>query len=124
MRSHETIIPAMVFPLGDSIREELVARGWTQRLFATRLGRPTQAVNEIIRGRRQITAETALALGEVLGTSAELWMGLEGRYRLHLARKNRERQFPAGSPDALPGSIPQLFVCERAGTLPNSGLVP
>ena len=95
MKSHETIVPAMVFPPGDSIREELRARGWTQRVFAKRLGRPTQAVNEIIRGRRQITAETALALGESLGTSAELWMGLEGRYRLHLARNNRKRKIPA-----------------------------
>ena len=95
MKTHEKIVPALVFPPGDSIREELRARGWTQRVFAKRLGRPTQAVNEIIRGRRQITAETALALGESLGTSAELWMGLEGRYRLHLARNNRKRKIPA-----------------------------
>lgn len=95
MKNHETIVPAIVFPPGDSIREELTARKWTQRSFAKRLGRPTQAVNEIIRGRRQITAETALALGEVFGTSAELWIGLEGRYRLHLARQNRRRQISA-----------------------------
>lgn len=95
MKTHETIVPAMVLPPGDSIREELHARGWTQRFFAKRLARPTQAVNEIIRGRRQITAETALALGEVFGTSAELWMGMEGRYRLHLARQKRSRRIPA-----------------------------
>ncbi len=95
MKTHETIVPAAVLPPGETIRVELQARGWTQRLFARRMGRPTQAVNEIIRGRRQITAETALSLGEVFGTSAELWMGLEGRYRLHLARQNRRRKIPA-----------------------------
>ncbi len=95
MKTHETIIPAVVLPPGETIRAELQARNWTQRFFARRIGRPTQAVNEIIRGRRQITAETALALGEVFGTSAELWMGLEGRYRLHLARQNRQKKIPA-----------------------------
>ncbi|MGA2499004.1 MAG: HigA family addiction module antitoxin [Tepidisphaeraceae bacterium] len=95
MKTHETIVPAVVLPPGDTIREELQARGWSQRVFASRIGRPVQAVNEIIRGRRRITAETALALGEVFGTSAELWMGLEGRYRLHLARQNRRRRMPA-----------------------------
>jgi HTH-type transcriptional regulator/antitoxin HigA len=92
MKTHQNITPAFVPPPGEAIREELQARGWTQRTFAARLGRPVQAVNGIIRGRRQITAETALALSDVFGTSAELWMGLEGRYRLHLARQNRRRK--------------------------------
>jgi HTH-type transcriptional regulator/antitoxin HigA len=95
MRKHATMTPALAVPPGESIQEELSARGWTQRELARRMRRPTQAVNEIIRGRRQITAETALALSDVFGTSAELWMGLEARYRLFLARQSRRRKVQA-----------------------------
>ena len=95
MRNDNTLIPANVVPPGESIQEELSARGWTQRELARRMRRPTQAVNEIIRGRRQVTAETALALADAFGTSAELWMGLESRYRLFLARQSRRRKVPA-----------------------------
>lgn len=91
MKTHDTMIPAVVPPPGDTIRAELEARGWSQRKFAALIHRPVQAVNEVIRGRRQITAEMALALAEAFSTSAELWMGLEGRYRLHLARQHRRR---------------------------------
>ena len=38
------------------------------------IGRPVQAVSEILNGRKQIVPETALAFGEALGTSAELWV--------------------------------------------------
>jgi HTH-type transcriptional regulator/antitoxin HigA len=89
MRDHNTLIPAVVIPPGESIQEELAARGWTQRQLAQKMRRPVQAVNEVIRGKRQITAETALELASAFGTSAEMWLGLESRYRLHLARRNR-----------------------------------
>jgi HTH-type transcriptional regulator/antitoxin HigA len=89
MRNHNTLIPAVVIPPGESIQEELNARGWTQRQLAKKMRRPIQAVNEIIRGKRQITAETALGLASAFGTSAEMWLGLESRYRLHLARQTR-----------------------------------
>ena len=53
---------AQVFPPGDFIREELDARGWTQRNLAEILGRPTQVVNSIINAKKEITPETAVAL--------------------------------------------------------------
>ena len=53
---------ARVFPPGDFIREELEARGWTQRDLAEILGRPIQAVNSIVNGKKEITPETAVAL--------------------------------------------------------------
>lgn len=46
---------ASVFPPGDFIREELEARGWTQRDLAEILGRPIQAVNAIVNGKKEIT---------------------------------------------------------------------
>jgi HTH-type transcriptional regulator / antitoxin HigA len=74
--------PAQVFPPGDFIREELEARGWTQRDLARVIGRPLQAVNELVNGRKQITAGTAKELGLAFGTGPELWMNLESAYRL------------------------------------------
>ncbi|MGH7213750.1 MAG: HigA family addiction module antitoxin [Tepidisphaeraceae bacterium] len=74
---------------GSVLLRELEAREWTQRELASRIGRPVQAVNEIVRGRKQIVAETALELADALGTSAEFWMRLETNYRLDLARRRR-----------------------------------
>lgn len=89
MRTDRMLMPALVVPPGVSIQEELDARGWTQRQLAEKMQRPIQAVNEIIKGRRQITAETALSLADAFGTSAEMWLGLESRYRLYLARQRK-----------------------------------
>jgi HTH-type transcriptional regulator/antitoxin HigA len=85
----------MVTRPGPSIQEELTARGWTQKQLANKTRRPLQAINEIIKGRRQITAATALTLAEAFGTSAELWLGLEMRYRLYLARQSHRRKLSA-----------------------------
>lgn len=79
--------PAEVFPPGDFLREEMEARGWSQRDLARILGRPLQAVNEIVNGRKRITAETAKELGLALGTGPEYWLNLENAYRLWLARE-------------------------------------
>jgi HTH-type transcriptional regulator / antitoxin HigA len=75
---------AVVFPPGDFIREEIEARGWTQGDLAEILGRPLQAVNAIINGKKRITAATAVELAAALGTSPEFWMNLEAAYALSL----------------------------------------
>lgn len=77
--------PAEVFPPGEFIREELEARGWTQGRLAEILGRPLQAVNAIINGKKEITARTAVELAAAFGTSPEFWLNLESAYRLSLA---------------------------------------
>jgi|SRR5579871_1366027 len=74
--------PAEVFPPGDFIREELEARRWTQGDLAEVLGRPLSAINEIINGKKRITADTAKELAAAFGTSAQVWMNLENTYRL------------------------------------------
>jgi HTH-type transcriptional regulator/antitoxin HigA len=70
------------FAPGDYIREELEVREWSQLDLAEILGRPAQAVNEIIAGKRSITPDTAKALGDAFGTSAQLWMNLDSAYQL------------------------------------------
>jgi HTH-type transcriptional regulator / antitoxin HigA len=75
-----------VIPPGEILQEELEARGMTQKELAQKMGRPIQSINEVIRGKRALTAETALDLERVLGIEAVVWVRLEGEYRLARAR--------------------------------------
>jgi len=75
--------PAEVFPPGDYIRGELEARKWTQVDFARIIGRPLQAVNEIVNGKKRITVETAKEIGAAFGTGPEVWVNLQSYYDLH-----------------------------------------
>lgn len=77
----------LAIPQGELLEEELAERGMSQIELAQRMGRPRQKINEIIRGKRAITPETALQLEQVLGIPARLWLGLETDYRLTLARQ-------------------------------------
>ena len=86
----DTGTDAIIAP-GEILEEELEARGMTQRELAQRMGRPVQTINEVIRGKRTLTAETALDLERVLGIEAGLWVRLEGDYRLALARQKLAR---------------------------------
>lgn len=81
----------LAIPPGETLAEELEARGMTQKELATQMKRPPQVVNEIVRAKKAITPETALDLERVLGVSAHFWLGLEADYQLTLAR-NRQRQ--------------------------------
>ncbi len=65
---------------GEVLAEELEARAMTEKALA--LHRPPQVINKIIRGKKAITAETALELERVLGPSARFWMNLQTTYDL------------------------------------------
>lgn len=63
---------------GDMIREEfLVPLEMTQTELASRLGVSFPRLNEVIRGKRGVTPDTALRLERVLGMPAEFWLGLQ-----------------------------------------------
>jgi HTH-type transcriptional regulator/antitoxin HigA len=83
----EIVQPARAVSPGEIIEMELEERGWSQRDLAEIMGRPSQAISEIIRGVKQITPETALELAQAFDTSAEIWTNLEANYRLQLARR-------------------------------------
>ena len=61
----------------------------TQAAFAEQIGWTRARLNELIRGKRGITAEAALDLAEVLGTSPKLWMNLQATYDLDRAKRAR-----------------------------------
>ena len=92
MATNNNIKPTTILHPGATLSAELKARHWTQAELSRRTGKPYQAISEIIRGKKAITAEFAVVLERVLGTSAELWLRMEADYRLHLARgKARKR---------------------------------
>ncbi|MDD2714628.1 MAG: HigA family addiction module antitoxin [Candidatus Wallbacteria bacterium] len=76
--------PFIIIPPGEILKDELDERGWTQDEFADIIGRPIQVVNEIIKGKKAITPETAVLFSAALGTSADFWLNLENSFRLDL----------------------------------------
>lgn len=79
-------------PPGELLQEELDAIGMTQQRLAMLTGRPAQVINEIIRGKKQITHETALELERVLGLPAHIWVNLEADYQLTSARLREQEE--------------------------------
>ena len=75
---------------GTYLREEIETRGMTQTELAGRMERPVQVINEVIRGRKAISEETALGLERVLGTPARTWLNLQSMYGLVRARLQEE----------------------------------
>jgi antitoxin HigA-1 len=65
--------------------------GLSHRELARRMGVNPMRVNETVRGQRSITADTAIRLGEVLGTSAKFWMNLQTNYDLAQAALARRK---------------------------------
>jgi addiction module HigA family antidote len=83
--------PKNPFHPGEILLEEFLApAGVTQAEFARRVGWTRARLNELIKGKRGITAEAALDLAETLGTSPKLWMNLQATYDLDRAAKARE----------------------------------
>lgn len=82
-----THTPAEVFPPSEYLRDELEEREWTVTEFAQIIGRPIQAVSEILNDKKEITAETAIEIGEALGTGPEMWLNLQTNYRLFQLRQ-------------------------------------
>lgn len=72
---------------GEILREEfLIPMGITQYRLARNLGIPPTRVTSIVKGRRAISADTALRLSRYFGTSAEFWLGLQKEYELRKTR--------------------------------------
>ena len=77
---------------GRMLQEEfLTPSAVTQRAFAKRLGWTLAKLNELINGKRGVTADSALDLAEELGTSPELWLNLQLQYDLSRAESRRRQ---------------------------------
>lgn len=78
---------------GEILMEDFI-RGLeiTQHKLAVSIGVPPRRINEIVHGKRAITADTALRLGKYFGTSAQFWLNLQDRYDLDLAEDRAAEQ--------------------------------
>jgi len=75
---------------GEILKEEFLdPLGITQVAFAAHIGVPLQRVNEIVRGKRGITPETAWIFSQALGTTPEFWMNLQNAYDLTSKRPEK-----------------------------------
>lgn len=73
---------------GEVLREEfLVPLGLSARRLAVALGVPTSRVSSLVAERGRLTADTALRLSRVLGTTPEFWLNLRQAYELKTAQK-------------------------------------
>jgi addiction module HigA family antidote len=73
---------------GETIKEDyLLPLGMSVNALAKQLGIGAARLNEIVRGERGVTADTALRLARYLDTSAEFWLGLQLEYDLRMARQ-------------------------------------
>ena len=108
-----------VSPPGDTLRDLMEERALTQAELSRRLGRPPQAVNEIVAGKKEITEDTALELERVLQVPAHFWLARVSRYREYLARERAT----SSRKDHLPWlqSFP-LKALQDAGVLPAGRL--
>jgi addiction module HigA family antidote len=70
---------------GEVLSEEfLKPMNLSQNRLALNIGVPARRINEIVLGKRSISADTALRLARYFGTSAEFWLGLQAQYDLDI----------------------------------------
>ncbi len=82
--------PGNPFHPGEILFEEfLEPQGVTQTAFAEKMGWTKTRLNELIKGKRGVTAAAALDLADALGTSPKLWMNLQATFDLDKALKAR-----------------------------------
>ena len=78
-----------IHPSEILLEEFLEPMGLSQAAFAEKLGWTKARLNELIKGKRGITADSALDLSEALGTSPKLWMNFQSTWDLDQAIKER-----------------------------------
>lgn len=72
---------------GRILKQELTARNMSANRLAIALRLPSGRITDILNGKRGISAETALRLGQYFGTDARFWLNLQMAYELSLAEQ-------------------------------------
>ncbi|MGD8215495.1 HigA family addiction module antitoxin [Aestuariimicrobium sp. Y1814] len=99
--SSTTTEPDLIEPIhpGEILMEDFIEGfGITQNKLAVSIGVPPRRINEIVHGKRGITADTAIRLARYFGTSEEFWMNLQSNYELRLERRALRDQVAAIAP--------------------------
>lgn len=80
---------SMLIHPGEMIKDEILARGLTQKEVARQMGVSYTVFNEILNGKRSVTTEYALLLEAVLGTNATIWIGLQSDYNMQKVKQDK-----------------------------------
>lgn len=84
---------------GEILMEDFIeGLGITQNKLAVSIGVPPRRINEIVHGKRGVTADTAIRLARYFGTSEEFWMNLQSNYELRLESRALREQIDLISP--------------------------
>ena len=74
---------------GEMIKDEIMARGLTQKELAQQMGVSYTVFDEILNGKRPVTTEYALLLEAALGINANIWIGLQTDYNMQKAKQDK-----------------------------------
>jgi addiction module HigA family antidote len=77
---------------GEILSDELEEIGLSAKKLADVIHVPPNRLYQLLAGKRNITADTALRLGQYFGTSADFWMNLQSSFELDLARQQRGKE--------------------------------
>ena len=86
--AHDMMSSELIHP-GEMIKDEIQARGITQKELAQQMGVSYSVFNEILNGKRPVTTEYALLLEAVLGTKASIWLGMQADYNMQKIKQNK-----------------------------------
>ena len=86
--ANEMMSSELIHP-GEMIKDEIMARGLTQKKLAQQMGVSYTVFNEILNGKRPVTTEYALMLEAALGTNANIWLGLQADYNMQKAKSDK-----------------------------------
>lgn len=90
MNTNHTLTPAYAIHPGEMLKDELAARNLTQKEFSKKIGVSYTMLNDIINGRRNISAEMAVLFEAALGTEARVWVELQAQYDLMTVRNDNK----------------------------------
>lgn len=99
--SNSSITTDLIEPIhpGEILMEDFIlGLGITQNKLAVSIGVSPRRINEIVHGKRGITADTAVRFSKYFGTTAEFWMNLQSHYELRLESRALRDQLDAISP--------------------------
>lgn len=75
---------------GEILKDELEARGVSQRKFARTINVSYSLLNEVVNGKRPITTEYALKIEAATGIPAYIWVNMQAAYNMQVARSDRK----------------------------------
>lgn len=82
--------PSVPIHPGEILKDELEARGISQRKFAAVIDVSYSVLNEVINGKRPVTTEYALKIEAATGIPAYIWINMQSEYNLQTAKNDRK----------------------------------